>query len=588
MARPLGCAAAALSALACGCSDPAATAPRSCLIVTLDTTNPGALDCYGKDRGFTPNLSALAAEGVVYEEARSVTPITLPAHTSIMTGLYPPRHTVRENGLWVVPQSADTLAERARRAGFSTSAIVAASVLASRYALDQGFDHYESPKGRVRGPLVLDRPAAEVTDAAIAWLAARDRTRPFFLWVHYFDPHFPYAPPAQFLEQAGNAYFGEVAYMDHELGRLLDHLRADGAYDDAVIAVVGDHGESLGRHGEQTHAFLCYDATLRVPLILRHPGGARAGERSSEIVSQVDVFATLLELMRLGPPGDVDGLNLAAGPVPEGRGVYFESYYGMINFNWGHIAGWLDAGGKYLHSARPEFYDVARDPGEERNLAVERAARLAGYREGIRDVAARPSLALDAAPQAGDQRGMLEALGYAGEGDPDRPLPHPLDTESEVLLVDRIDEWSAFDRAAGLALLGQRDEAIDVLRACLTANPTSQIILNRLGRYLSQADRPEEAVRTFEQLLGQSPILAPKNEAWIHHYVGYWYQLQGEWETALRHYRQALRLDPKDRRTVLDTARALERLGEVQEAQALRATVSGREDEPGDDGKEQE
>ncbi|MCB9914602.1 MAG: sulfatase [Planctomycetes bacterium] len=374
------------------------------MLVTLDTTNPGALGCYSGRAGLTPHLDALAAEGVLYENARSVAPLTLPSHASMMTGLWPPRHTLRDNGLRALPESAETLAEAARARGYQTAACVAAVVLGESYGLDQGFDVYDAPHGAGPGHgHVLERSSAEVTAAALRWLDGRDRARPFFLWVHYFDAHAPYDPAPEFLARAQAlgearfpAYLGEVAQVDDAVGALLARLRAEGLLEHTLVAVVGDHGESLGRHGEPTHSLLAYDATIRVPLLLRYPDGYRAGERSAEFVSVADVAPTLLEALDLAPGGALDGRSLYRRAVPPGRGVYFESSYGWLNYGWSPLSGWASAEGTYLHSSAPELFPgPAGTRGEERWAAEPAlAARLLAALEAA---TAGPALADDGA-----------------------------------------------------------------------------------------------------------------------------------------------------------------------------------------------
>ncbi|MEW6073870.1 MAG: sulfatase [Planctomycetota bacterium] len=222
----------------------------SALLITLDTTRWDSLGANGGIPGTTPRLDLLAQESILYDQARTVAPLTTPAHASMLTGLYPSRHTVRDNDVWVLPAEIDTLAELARRKGIQTGALVAALVLHARYGLDQGLEHYGQPeleelKG---GRTTVQRPARQVIDDAIAWLAERDRSRPFFLWVHLFDPHAPYEPPPSFRGGAlmGNPYQGEVSYMNQEAGRLIDRLRDDGTLEETFVMVVGDHGEALG------------------------------------------------------------------------------------------------------------------------------------------------------------------------------------------------------------------------------------------------------------------------------------------------------------------------------------------------------
>jgi len=490
---------------ACG-ADPAGVSDgprlRSAVLITLDTTDPAALDPYAPGGRLTPELARFARESVVYERARSVAPLTTPAHASMLTGLYPPRHTVRDNGYLALPESADTLAERARAAGFATGAFVAAAVLGPEYGLQQGFERYDpAPRSGTHIGAVGERPAAAVTDAAERWLDGRPEDRPFFLWVHYFEPHMPYAPAAEFLERAGgDAYLGEVAAMDAAFGRLLARLRAEPGYADMAIVVVADHGESRNRHGEATHGLFAYDATLHVPLIVRYPGGRRAGERSAATTSIVDVFPTLLAAMGLSAPAGVDGVDLGAGDPPPERGVYFESYYAFLNYGWSPLAGWADASGKYIHGTDPELFD-AQDEAEERNLFAAGDARAERARKGIAALAARPALERAAVGAGGASEAELRALGYAAAGSALADVPEPLAELDLPAPRANLDEHFKVWNALNLANARRLDPAIAELRDVLATNPRNAFALDRLAEFLMLAKRPREALEPLQALI---------------------------------------------------------------------------------------
>lgn len=475
---------------------------RPGVLISLDTTNRNALDCYGPDRGVTPHLAALAAESLVFDEARAVAPLTVPSHTSMLTGLYPLRHTVRDNGFLPLPAAAETLAERARDAGCRTGAFLAAAVLRTTTGLAQGFETYDEPSARTASfGGIGERAGAEVTRAAIAWLDARADDRPYFLWAHYYDPHHPYEPPEQFLQQAGgHPYLGEVAAMDAAVGALLERLRREPDWDATTVVVVGDHGESGGRHGETTHGLLAYDATLRVPLLVRLPGTERAGERSAAIASIVDAYPTLLASMGVGAPAS-DGVDLRGTVAPD-RGAYFEAYYGYLNYGWSPLAGWASAAGKYIHGPDPEFYEVDRDEGEEQNRIAAHAADVARAREALEALARRPALqrGADERNVAGDGDGLLE-LGYAGAGATDGALPGPLDDADLPDPRTRLDEHIEVWMAVALVNAGKVDQAIDKLRAIAASNPRNTFALDRMSELLVEAGRPSEALEPLRALV---------------------------------------------------------------------------------------
>jgi len=420
----------ALLAVACAGCSPARPAAPSLLLLTLDTTVPEALGCYGGPAGLAPNLERLAREGVVFGDARAVAPLTLPAHSSLLTGLYPVRHEVRRNGETRLSGEATTLAERAYARGYQTAAFVSAVVLAPEFGLAQGFERYGAPAtpAAVEEHLAASRPADEIAADALAWLAQRDVTRPFCLWLHFYDPHFPYAPPAEFRARAGgDAYLGEVAAMDAAIGRVLAALADEGALDDTLVVACADHGESRGRHGEETHGAFVYDATLRIPLLARLPGAARAGTRVDEPVSQVDVLPLVAGVLGWPAPEPCDGRDpLASSASP---GVYFESYFGTKSFGWSPLAGWTDGRAKYVHSGRPELFDLRADPGETRDVLGERPAEAARLRAAIAALCAAPRLPRELVGADGDDlQREIERLGYAGAGEGAEELdPEPLD-----------------------------------------------------------------------------------------------------------------------------------------------------------------
>jgi choline-sulfatase len=477
------------------------------LLLTIDTTVPEALGAYGGPAGLTPNLDRLAAEGVVFEDARAVTPLTLPSHASILTGLVPPRHSVRRNGETRLPFRARTLAEYAREAGLRTAAFVAAVVLAPEFGLDQGFERYDAPAtpDSVEAHLAASRTADEIAERGLAWLDERDADESFLLWLHFYDPHFPYRPPEAFLERAGgDAYLGEVAAMDAAIGRVLDRLAQDGRLDSTLVLVVADHGEGRGRHGEDTHGAFVFDSTIRIPLLARFPGGAHAGERLAQPVSQVDLVPLALGVLGLPLDPELDGRDpFSTGAADDERGAYFESYFGTRSFGWSHAAGWADGHGKYVHSSAPEFYDLVQDPGETRNLLEERPGEVEAARTRITELCDRPRLAVEV---PGDEltslQRQIEHLGYAGvgsEGDEDpeplaaarRPSPHAM----VAAYADYMEGRKIHEEG------GPPAEASARLERAVAANPENHKAWFTLGLVEQGRGRFERAVQCFERVL---------------------------------------------------------------------------------------
>lgn len=488
--------------------------PASVLLITLDTTRADHLGCYGRAGDPTPNLDALASHGVTFRQAYSHVPLTFPSHTSMLTGRLPTHHGVRDNGGFVLGADVPTLAERFAAAGHRTGAFVSAFVLDHRFGLARGFATYHD---RVPPPLAADQGdpsgrsvrAAETVDRALSWLGA-EPARPFFLWVHLFDPHHPYEPPEPFATRyAQDPYAGEIAYMDAELGRLLKAV-ADRGGPPILVAVMGDHGEGLGDHEEMTHGYFIYGNTQHVPLLLSLPGALPEGLSIEGLARGVDLAPTLLELAGLPSLPQADGTSLVPSLTSRRTGdagpVYLESY--QPRFWWGaqELLGLRSGRWLFVEAPRPELYDVAADPGERSNLAALRPAELESLRQRLR------ALAAGGAPGPGprmdpETERNLEALGYLGASAAatEGPLPDPKDNGPLLGLVTR---------GHDLATRGRGDEALAAFQQALALNPRAASVRMRVAETLLQLGRPEEAFRTFaetaqgrsgeQQLLGMS------------------------------------------------------------------------------------
>jgi len=376
-----------LAAALSGCASDDAP---SVLLITVDTLRADALGVYGNARARTPRMDRLAAEGLLFTRAKTVCPITLPSHLTILTGLYPAEHGVRDNDPALPlpgPEFRDfaTLAETFRARGYATAAFVSASVVAARTGLDQGFDVYNGPAASVPGSLVYaERTGKKTVAHAVAWLAAADR--PFFAWVHIFDPHDPYVPPLEFRSDADpnspEAYADEVEYADHCVGILLDALDREGLRESTVVALTSDHGEGLGEHGESTHAFLLYETTLAVPLILSRPGALPEGKSRRDVVSLADLAPTIRHAAG-GDGGSRSFLERPATTLP-----IAETLYGYRHMGWAQLFCAWDGDGKLTRGVADRWYDLANDPAE-RSPAAEGPERLHRRLDAYRDLALR-------------------------------------------------------------------------------------------------------------------------------------------------------------------------------------------------------
>jgi arylsulfatase A-like enzyme len=418
--------------------------PIGVVIITLDTTRADRLSIYGLMDASMPALERLAREGVVFDQATTVAPLTLPAHTSLFTGLLPPRHGVRDNGSAPLADRETTLAETLHAEGFRTAAFVSSVVLDADRGLAQGFDDYSGvteSSGAVREADETggkQRSGAVVIDEAVRWLEGVGDSR-FFVWAHLYDPHRPYDPPEPYRSTYSDPYVGEIAFADAQIGRLLGALEQRGLLDRTIVIVAGDHGESLGDHGEDDHGIFVYESTMHVPLVIRAPGtGAR---RVGGVVRLTDVAPTVLELLGLPVPA-VDGTSLTS--LMTGRATdldleaYAESRY-PERLGWSPLRSLRAARFKLIEAPTPELYDLDRDPFEEHNIYAERSAVALAMTKRLRVLAREETLTgapeLATVPTGLQER--LAALGYIGSGraaatrPASAPAPDPKDMIAE-------------------------------------------------------------------------------------------------------------------------------------------------------------
>ena len=473
--------------------DVAAPASRAnILLITIDTMRADRLG-----RGFTPVLDQLAAQGSQFSEARSVVPLTLPSHVSIMTGQLPPVHGIRVNGSARL-QDTPTLASLLKGAGYQTRAVVAAFVLDRRFGVDAGFDDYDDQIPRDPGAmdaLQADRPAGEVIDHAIKSLAALQVTAPWLLWVHLYDPHAPYAPPAAALARAkGSAYDGEVAFVDEQLGRLLSALNGRADANRTAIIVTGDHGESLGAHGEPTHGMLIFEPALRVPLVIRAPGVAASIR--DDAASSIDIAPTVLALA--GLPAVGTGRNLLAPPPASGAESYAESEYPRVAA-WAPSRSLIRDRWKVIVSDRPVLFNLADDPGEERDLSPEQPALSQAMAARLDTLRAAGAASAGPTPVSSETANRLRSLGYVAAN-----LAKPADAGG-VNAADAMATWTAFESALGEVSSGRASQALPVLAKVTAAYPESPIFAATYARALAAAGRKAQAIVRFRDAVRRWP-----------------------------------------------------------------------------------
>ena len=452
------------------------------------------------------------------------------------------------------------------------------------FGLNQGFDVYDTPRGTaaLSTSHMVERSDAEVTRAATAWLRERDDERPFFLWVHYFDPHAPYEPAPAFRPARGDDranYLGEVAAMDAAFGEFIDVLDEEHGLDDTLVVVVSDHGEALGAHGEPTHSVLVYQELLAIPFMIRFPDGARGGEQVGEIVSVVDVFPTMLEGLGLGAPGNVDGISLMNATLPPDRGVYFESHEGYLNYGFSPLVGWIDAEGKYIHGTGPEFYDLAADRGEVNNLYPEQQPATERYRRAIEELATKPVLEKNSESLFDTGlRSDIQKLGYAAVASVSAEIPRLLEPTGFPDARDRMDELARFYTAI-LSYNGAKrrgnaaaiNEALMFLEQLADANPENLAANDALGNLFYQEGRAEDAIDRLQNLPDRG-----RDRATVQDILGHSYERLGAPEQALPHFRRALELKPGDAHQLEDMIRILLSLQRSEEARTYLDLLNRR------------
>lgn len=549
---------------------PSTHGPRSVLLISVDTLRADRLGSYGYRPASTPVLDALAARGLRFDQAATVAPLTLPAHTSLLSGTFPAFHGVRDNGSFYVNDSITTLAEVLQARGYRTGGFVGAFVLDHRWGIAQGFDHYFdafdlSNYEMAAGLDAAQRPGSEVVDHALSWLA-EDGDRPFFAWVHLYDPHSPYTPPEPFRSRfpatMQGAYDAEIAATDAQIGRLLDQLRVRGRLDDTVIVVVADHGESLGEHGEQQHGFFVYDSAVRIPLIVAGPGVPARVVRGQ--VRIVDVMPTVLDLVGAAVPPEVQGVSL----LPLGRGEeldllgFSETWYPRYHYGWSELTAVRNGQFKFIAAPRRELYDTQADPGETRNLSAANPRMADALERALRDMATRTATAsTPQTPRAIDPavEERLRALGYVAT------------TVSRAALVERtrgdpkdmIQFYNLLKLAGSDSVAGRFDEAIVKVRTVLAADPEVIEAHTILGNIHTKTGHLPEAIKAYQQALAVDP--EHEGAAWS---LALAYRQAGKLDEARAGFERVLELNPRGAKALYQLAELSMRRGAFASAAA--------------------
>jgi arylsulfatase A-like enzyme/Flp pilus assembly protein TadD len=544
------------------------------LLITIDTLRADRLSCYGSQYPKTPNIDSLSERGMLFSRAFANTSTTLPSHANILLGTTPNHHGVHENLNFIVSQDLLTLTEHLKNNGYSTGAFVGAYSLDSRFGLSQGFDTYDDEYSRIHSVNLssLERTAGSVIESALEWLITR--RSPWFLWIHCWDPHTPYDPPEPFKTQyKDHLYEGEVAYVDLVLGKLFDYMKERKFLDSTLIIFTGDHGESLGEHGEETHGFFAYNSSLWIPLIISSP--ETESGRVDDYVSHVDIFPTVCDMLGIEKPSFLQGSSLLPAikgkKLPE-RPIYFESLYPYYSRGWAPLKGFILKQKKFIDSPIPEIYDLNHDFDElENHAGKERISQLTSQLQNIIQTLTPSEKIVAARKVDRETREKLASLGYISSV----RVPHKKDfgvqDDVKVLLpyINKVGQgWKMYKEGkkdAGIKLLkeileekkeidlayvrlasiyqetGNTKEAVVILEQGLNAIPWNYEILAEYVKVLVSAEQHSKIIESFEKMNFRETDYDP--EIWNN--LGTAYAKTANFDKAIKAFEMGLSLDDK-------------------------------------------
>jgi arylsulfatase A-like enzyme/Tfp pilus assembly protein PilF len=561
--------------------------PLNLVIITLDTTRADRMGAYGNTQIETPAFDRIAHEGVLFEQAVAAAPLTLPVHSSMFTGKFPPEHGVRDNGGFFLGPEQLTLAEVLKSHGYRTGGFIGAYVLDSKWGINQGFDTYfdkfDLSETRAISVASIQRPGNEVVDQALPWIDGA-KGGPFFAWIHLYDAHAPYHPPEPFATRyKDRPYNGEIAFADSQVARVLQKLQDLHLYDRSVIMILGDHGEGLGEHGEASHGFFIYNSTMHVPFAIRAPFSRALRRTVADPVRSVDVMPTALDLLGIAPPSGISGVSLA--PLLTGAkselnlDAYSEAMYPLHHYGWSDLHALRSGRYKVIDAPRPELYDEERDPAEATNLFETRRplgdtmiARLRTLENGF----SKTQAAIPAASVDPDARQRLAALGYVGsfvataadtgtgradpkdkidlfnklgeatelskdvdeQGNP--PMDRIMALLNEIVSKDPqvIDAW--FMMGTQNLTHGDLNKAVEYFKRTLALKPDYDLAVYNLAQAYRRLGNDDAALAGFERYLTMDP-----KDPFVQYQMGEIWMDRGDIPRAEQLFRKALEMDPQ-------------------------------------------
>lgn len=593
----------ALGALARG----VARSDLNVVLLTLDTLRADHLGAYGNRDVRTPNLDQLAREGVVFEQAMTVAPLTLPAHSSIFTSQFPPKHGVRDNGGFFLGPDQVTMAELLSAQGFTSGATVGAFVLDSKWGLDQGFatyqDDFDLTNVKAMSVGSVKRPGNEVVDLALKWMEGVADQR-FFSWLHLYDPHAPYDSPEPYRsEYRGHPYRGAIAFTDAQVGRVLSFLKDRDLADRTIVIVVGDHGEGLGEHGEETHGFFVYESSMHVPLIVSAPFSNTIGRRVAQPVRTVDILPTVLDLLQIPAPTALAGASLApllagAREIPNVvMDGYAEAMYPLHHYGWSELTATRSDRYKLIDAPRPELYDLELDPKELNNIFEERRSVGDAMLRNLRDQKRAMAADAPAAPKNEDvdpeTRARLAALGYVGSfvATTEGPASDRADPKDKIGLFNLMTTARDISRDEGgtakaIAMLqrvvkedpnvidawfmigneyfktGKFQDAIVHFSRALELKPDYDLAIINMANSYRRLGQDDAALAGYERYVQIDP-----QNAFVRYQIGEIYLDQRNFARAEAEFAQALAIDPKSAAALVATGVIAFERGQLEESE---------------------
>jgi arylsulfatase A-like enzyme/Tfp pilus assembly protein PilF len=527
------------------------------IIVTFDTTRADHIGVFGKTDANTPTLDSLAKDGVVYQHTLTSIPITLPSHSSIMTGKNPFAHGIRDNGLFNLSDQQLTLAEILKAKGYNTAAAIGSFPLTSQFGINQGFDYFNEhitlnqedmygDKTIPKEALFFDeRTAAQVNDSIMPWIE-ENHNDPFFVWFHYFDPHRPHEPPAPYDQQFINdLYQGEIAFADESLGNVIAQLKRLKVYDNSLIIFTSDHGEGNGEHNEETHSFLIYNSTLHVPLIIKYPNQFYANRKIKKWVATVDIFPTILSILNIEIPDDIQGKILPTDNTDTiSNEIYAETLSPKLSRGWGELRSIIKNQYKYIYGPKKELYNIDIDPDELNNLVDQKPKLATSMKQALQDYIDEnkpeysTSQSKNMSPKTLD---IMRGLGYVqSSGKAVDEISEILDDSGDAP-QDHVESVSFQSAVKQLMFKGDYFEASRYVDALLEKSPNNLVYLEYKIQVDIMMGNLDNAKKLLEDLPNDfygtlTPVKKLETLAYIH-------ILQGNIATAKKIYIEASKIE---------------------------------------------